>query len=129
MTTATTTPPTLPVLPAPPASWKPLVKNTDDADSDAPYFAYSIKSKPCSKCEILPIYPVGKGFFALYRRKVNSRSMAEDEDMERALNDAQDDDANGDEDEEESPELLRSDPLRYKVSSFSLILGLSVKSL
>lgn len=90
-------------LPPPPKSW----------DTNKDYVIHSTIS-PCYK---QPIEPAGREFMAVARRHRHKRTLSEDERIEQALEDASAEDVSMEEDEPETPKLLRSDPLKWKVIS------------
>ncbi|KNC96251.1 uncharacterized protein SPPG_08403 [Spizellomyces punctatus DAOM BR117] len=98
-------------LPSPPKSWD---KNKD----------YVIHNS-ISEFYSAPIEPVGKAFIAVARRHRHKRTLSEDERIEQALEDAKDEDISLDDDEPETPKLLKSDPLKWKEQDHYAVLGLS----
>jgi DnaJ family protein C protein 2 len=78
-----------------------------------------------SPCTLMPLEPVGEGFFRHARRVRHNRSLSEDERMRAALNQTNDEEVDLEEDEEETSALLASDPLETKTQDHYAILGLS----
>ncbi|TPX54628.1 hypothetical protein SeMB42_g00170 [Synchytrium endobioticum] len=71
------------------------------------------------------IEPVGFEYLAIARRKKHKRTLSEDYLIERALEDAASDDAEAGEIDEETEDLLMSDPDNWKNQDHYKILGLS----
>ncbi|KAI8822020.1 uncharacterized protein EV422DRAFT_525342 [Fimicolochytrium jonesii] len=98
-------------LPSPPKSWdsnKEAVVHT----AFSPFYEQAIE-------------PVGRQFLAVARRHRHKRTLSEDENIEQALEDANDGDVSMEEDEPETPRLLKSDPLKWKEQDHYAVLGLS----
>jgi DnaJ family protein C protein 2 len=81
-----------------------------------------IHSKISAFAEI-ELEPVGLEFLARIRRHRTQRTLAQDLEMEQALLEATGDDLEMEEDEPETPSLLRSDPGKWKVRSQTGISG------
>ncbi|KAJ3092035.1 hypothetical protein HK102_011383 [Quaeritorhiza haematococci] len=99
------------LLPPPPADW--------DVDRDYRVF------KKFSDCIVQPVEPAGQAFVGLIRRKRHKRTLSEDEQIEAALASANEEDVSAQEEEEETWELLQSDPLQWKEQDHYAILGIS----
>ncbi|KAJ3124247.1 hypothetical protein HK098_001309 [Nowakowskiella sp. JEL0407] len=104
------------LLPPPPPTW--------DQERE-----FKIHKKLSISSDSLELEPVGTKFMSLVRRAHHNRSLEEDESIEKALLDLlnSDETADTDEDEPETRELLRSDPLDWKNQDHYAILGLSKK--
>lgn len=74
---------------------------------------------------LFPLEPTGPGFVAHARRRKHNRSLSEDERMRQAIDVTASEDVSLEEDEEETPALLASDPLEWKTQDHYAILGLS----
>ncbi len=92
--------------PPPPASWDP----SQD---------YKLYKKVSAFVEH-SIEPVGKEFMARIRRHQHQRTLADDLEMEQALMEANQETDAWEEDEPETPQLLKSDPSKWKVCIFSV---------
>ncbi|KAI8805088.1 hypothetical protein BJ742DRAFT_775504 [Cladochytrium replicatum] len=107
----------LPVMtltaPSPPADWDPERE-------------YRIFKLP-QPCETVAVEPVGSAFMGVARRHVHKRTLEEDLAIEEALLEVEAEDSEMEEDEPETPALLRSDPLKWKTQDHYAILGLSKK--
>ncbi|KAJ3396152.1 hypothetical protein HDU92_003824 [Lobulomyces angularis] len=73
------------------------------------------------------IEPIGTEFSHVARRKRLNRTIEEDEELQKALEEANKVDLEDFEEEEESEELLNRDPLKYKEQDHYAVLGLSKK--
>ncbi|KAJ3183644.1 hypothetical protein HDU85_002073 [Gaertneriomyces sp. JEL0708] len=98
-------------LPSPPKTW--------DANKD--YVVHAGVSSFFTQ----RIEPAGKEFLGVVRRHRHKRTLDEDEEVEKALEDAEAEEGDLDEDEVESPKLLKSDPLKWKEQDHYAVLGLS----
>ncbi|KAJ3023095.1 hypothetical protein HKX48_004211 [Thoreauomyces humboldtii] len=99
-------------LPSPPKAWDSNKEHVVHANSLSALLSQGIE-------------PVGHEFMNVCRRHRHKRSMSEDAGLEQALEDADSEDVSLEEDEQESPKLLRSDPLKWKEQDHYAVLGLS----
>ncbi|KAI8909192.1 hypothetical protein EDD86DRAFT_207129 [Gorgonomyces haynaldii] len=74
-----------------------------------------------------PIEPAGRAFVDRIRRHKHKRTLEEDYEMYEALREAAGEDQNDEEDEPETPQLLRSRPEDWKDQDHYAVLGLSKK--
>jgi DnaJ homolog subfamily C member 2 len=72
-----------------------------------------------------PLEPVGAAFMDRIRRHKHNRSLLEDYQIQEALREATQDNDTFQEDEPETPKLLKSDPGKWKEQDHYAILGLS----
>lgn len=99
------------LLPPPPPSWD---KNKD----------YKIHQN-LSECPVKPIEPAGHGFMDMARRRRHKRTLSDDLKIMEALREATSEDVSVEDDEYESPKLLKRDPLLWKVYISYFFLGLT----
>ncbi|KAI9202380.1 uncharacterized protein BJ171DRAFT_514822 [Polychytrium aggregatum] len=99
------------LLPPPPADW----------DKEREFKVL----KKLTKCSDKTVEPVGHEFLASARRFRTQRTIEEDEELQAALLGAEGDDLNMDDDEPETPALLRSNPSEWKKQDHYAVLGLS----
>ena len=90
------------LLPPPPPSW----------DKNKEYKIY----QNLSECAVKPVEPAGQGFMDMARRRRHKRTLEEDLEVMEALREATSEDVSTEDDEYESPKLLKSDPLKWKVN-------------
>ncbi|KAJ3111606.1 hypothetical protein HDU96_005538 [Phlyctochytrium bullatum] len=99
------------LLPPPPKTW--------DTNKEFKVF------KSISAVETCRIEPAGIQFANHVRRILHNRTLEEDLELEAALHAGEDEDVNLEEDEEETKELLASDPNNWKEQDHYAILGIS----
>ncbi|KAJ3221351.1 hypothetical protein HK099_003577 [Clydaea vesicula] len=83
--------------------------------------------KKMEKLKLGKIEPIGLAFSRVARRKRLNRTIEEDEELQKALDEANEDNDADEEDEEETFELLNRDPLAWKEQDHYAVLGLSKK--